>query len=51
MKVDKKLALQVVGVICGIGSVVVGAISKKDEQNAAAEKAAEIVMEKLNTNS
>lgn len=51
MKVDKKMLLQVFGVACGIGSVLVGAISKKDEQNEAAEKAAEIVMEKLSKNS
>lgn len=47
MKVDKKTLLTVASAVFGIGSVVVGLLGKEDEKNEAAEKAAEIVMNKL----
>lgn len=47
VKVDKKSLLTVASAVCGIGSVVVGLMSKKDETNEAAEKAAKIVMDKM----
>ena len=43
IKVDKSMVLTVVGGLFTIGSVVVGALSKEDEINKAAEKAAEIM--------
>ena len=43
VKVDKSMVLTVVGGLLTIGSVVVNAISKEDDLNKAAEKAAEIL--------
>lgn len=48
MKLDKKMLLTVASGVCGIGSVIVGLMSKKDETEEAAKKAAEIVMNNLN---
>jgi hypothetical protein len=42
-KVDKSMVLTVVGGLFTIGSVVVGALSKEDDLNKTAEKAAEIL--------
>lgn len=46
-KLDKKAVLTGVSVVCGLGSLIVGAISKNEETNEAAEKAAKIVMDNL----
>ena len=45
--VDKKTLLSAASIVFGIGSLIVGQISKKDETNEAAEKAAKIVMDKM----
>lgn len=47
MKADKKTLLTLASAVCGIGSVIVGLVSKQDETNEAAEKAAELVMAKI----
>lgn len=47
VNVDKKLLLTLASGICGVGSVLVGLASKKNETNEAAEKAAKIVMDKM----
>lgn len=49
MKVDKKIVLTGLAALCGAGSFVVNLLTKNDEANETAEKAAEIVMEKLKT--
>lgn len=43
IKVDKSMVLTVVGGLFTIGSVVVNALSKEDDLNKTAEKAAEIL--------
>lgn len=43
VKVDKSTVLTVLGGLLTIGSVVVGAISKEEDLNKTAEKAAEII--------
>ena len=45
--VDKKMLLTLASAVCGVGSVLVGIASKKNETNEAAEKAAKIVMDKM----
>ena len=50
MNVDKKTLLTLASGICGIGSVIIGLVSKEDETNEAAEKAAKIVMNNLSNN-
>lgn len=47
MKIDKKTALSMVSAFFGIGSVIVGLMSKQNETDEAAEKAAQIVMNKM----
>lgn len=47
INVDKKAVLTLVSGVFAIGSAVVGLISKKQETNEAAEKAAKIVMDNL----
>lgn len=49
--VDKKTMLTLASAVFGIGSVLVGLVSKKDETNEAAEKAAKIVMDNLSKKS
>lgn len=47
INVDKKAVLTLASGVFAIGSAVVGLISKKQETNEAAEKAAKIVMDNL----
>lgn len=46
-KVDNKLALTALSAIFGAGAFVIDVLSKKNEANETAEKAAKIVMENL----
>lgn len=47
IKIDKKQLLTGLSAIFGVGAFVVNVLSKKDEMNETAAKAAEIVMENL----
>lgn len=47
IKVDKKLVLTGLSALFGVGAFVVNTLSKKDEMNETAAKAADIVMENL----
>lgn len=47
MKIGRKELLTLASGIFGVGSVIVGLLSKKDETDEAAEKAADIVMYRL----
>jgi hypothetical protein len=49
-KVDKKTVLTGLSAVFGIGSFVVNILTKNDETNAIAEKAAKIAMEQLSKN-
>lgn len=50
INVDKKALLTVASGVFGIGSVVVGLLSKNNEKDEIAEKAAEIAMKKMSEN-
>lgn len=50
INVGKKVVLQGLSLAFGVGSLVVGLASKKDETEEAAKKAAEIVMKEMNQN-
>lgn len=50
IKVDKKTVLTGLSAIFGAGAFIVNILSKNDETNEAAQKAAEIVMENLSKN-
>lgn len=50
INVDKKAVLTGLSALFGAGAFVVDALSKKNEQNEAAEKAAKIVMDKMSEN-
>lgn len=47
VNVDKKAVLTGLSALFGAGAFVVNILSKKDEQNETAEKAAKIVMDKM----
>lgn len=47
LKVDKKVVMAGLSLLCGVGSMVVNLVSKNEETNEAAEKAAKIVMDNL----
>lgn len=47
MKIDKKTGLTILSAVFGAGAFVVNVLSKKDETNEIAEKAAKIAMDKL----
>lgn len=47
IKVDKKAVLTGLSAAFGVGAFVVNVLTKKDEMNETAEKAAKIAMEKL----
>lgn len=49
IKIDKKAVLTGLSALFGIGAFVVNVLSKNDEINAAAEKAAQIIMENQTT--
>lgn len=51
INVDKKTMLSLIGGVFTVGSAVFGLISKKQETNEAAEKAAKIVMDNLSKES
>jgi hypothetical protein len=49
-KIDKKMVLTGLSALCGAGAFIVNLLSKKDEMDQTAAKAAEIVMENLSKN-
>lgn len=50
MKSNKKSLLMIASLICGLASLIINEASKSNEVDEAAEKAAEIVMKKMQTN-
>lgn len=46
IKFTTKMAWNIVSLVCGVGSLIAGVATKKDDMNEIAEKAAKIVMDK-----